>query len=94
VVVKDTSTSRYPCRQDRLGFFLHKQTVPISPSTPNIDWRVATNSSDDLADSKTCIKSSRIPIRFSSAIGIWGPDLDLRYSFRSFGRSFINGLKE
>jgi ubiquinone/menaquinone biosynthesis C-methylase UbiE len=43
---------------------------------------------------ETCIKSFRKPIRFSSAIGIWRPDLNLRYSFRSFGRSIINGLKE
>jgi len=27
----------HPCRQDRLGFFQHKQPVPISPSTPSID---------------------------------------------------------
>jgi len=26
-----------PCRQDRLGFFQHKQTAPISSSTPSID---------------------------------------------------------
>ena len=26
-----------PCRQDRLGFFQHKQTAPISTSAPNID---------------------------------------------------------
>nr|QNO55082.1 hypothetical protein PBMGCBEP_00016 [Methanosarcinales archaeon ANME-1 ERB7] len=35
------------------------------------------------------IKSSRVPIHFSSAIGISGPDLDLGYSLRSFGRSVI-----
>jgi len=26
-----------PCRQDRLGFFRHKQTAPIFSSTPSID---------------------------------------------------------
>ncbi|NQE55066.1 hypothetical protein C5S29_15935 [ANME-1 cluster archaeon GoMg3.2] len=43
----------------------------------------------DIPADYATIKSSRMPILFSSAIGISGPDLDLRYSFRSFGRSFI-----
>ncbi len=43
----------------------------------------------DIPADYATIKSSRVPILFSSAIGISGPDLDLRYSFRSFERSFI-----
>ena len=43
----------------------------------------------DIPADYATIKSSRMPICFSSAIGISGPDLDLRYSFHSFGRSFI-----
>jgi len=43
----------------------------------------------DIPADYATIQSSRMPIRFSSAIGISAPDLDLRYSFRSFGRSFI-----
>jgi len=27
----------YPCRQDRLGFFQHKQTASMSASTPKMD---------------------------------------------------------
>ena len=29
-----------PCRQDRLGFFQHKQTASISASTPKMDCNV------------------------------------------------------
>ncbi len=30
----------FPCRQDRLGFFQHKQTASISASTPKMDCNV------------------------------------------------------
>jgi len=43
----------------------------------------------DIPTDYATIKSSGMPIRFSSAFGISAPDLDLRYSFRRFGRSFI-----
>lgn len=48
-------------------------------------WKVEINSSDDLVDFKTSIKSSRILNRFISAIGIAGSLLISWYSFWNLG---------
>ena len=74
--------------------YKHQQTASTLISTPKMAWRVEINSPDGLVDSKTSIKSSIIHIRLTSAIGIAGPLLISRYSFRSLRRSFTNGLRE
>jgi hypothetical protein len=35
--INSAGMKKEPCRQDRLGFFQHKQTAPIFTSTPSID---------------------------------------------------------